>query len=43
MAEDWSHALQALGVSLRVAALSDVDYGRFIATLRESAEPIMRA
>ncbi len=30
-------------VSLRVAALSDVDYGRFIATLREAVEPIMRA
>jgi hypothetical protein len=30
-------------ISLRVAALSDVDYGQFIATLRESTEPIMRA
>ncbi len=30
-------------ISLRVAALSDVDYGLFISTLRESVEPIMRA
>lgn len=30
-------------ISLRVAALSDVDYGHFIATLRETAEPIVRA
>ncbi len=30
-------------ISLRVAALSDVDYGRFIATLRESVEPVLRA
>ena len=30
-------------ISLRVAALSDVDYGRFISTLRESVEPVLRA
>lgn len=30
-------------ISLRVAALSDVDYGQFISTLRETAEPIVRA
>ena len=30
-------------ISLRVAALSDVDYGHFIATLRESVEPVLRA
>ncbi len=30
-------------ISLRVAALSDVDYGQFIATLRESVEPVLRA
>lgn len=30
-------------VSLRVAALSDVDYGRFITTLREAVEPVLRA
>ncbi|MCP4506745.1 MAG: hypothetical protein GY826_10170, partial [Fuerstiella sp.] len=30
-------------VSLRVAALSDVDYGTFISTLRESVEPVLRA
>jgi hypothetical protein len=30
-------------ISLRVAALSDVDYGRFIATLREAVEPVLRA
>ncbi len=30
-------------ISLRVAALSDVDYGRFIATLRDVVEPVLRA
>ncbi len=30
-------------ISLRVAALSDVDYGDFISTLRESVEPLLRA
>ena len=30
-------------ISLRVAALSDVDYGQFISTLRESVEPVLRA
>jgi uncharacterized protein len=30
-------------ISLRVAALSDVDYGHFILTLREAVEPVMRA
>ncbi len=30
-------------ISLRVAALSDVDYGQFITTLRESVEPVLRA
>lgn len=30
-------------ISLRVAALTDVDYGFFIATLRESVEPVLRA
>ena len=30
-------------ISLRVAALSDVDYGRFISTLREAVEPVLRA
>lgn len=30
-------------ISLRVAALSDVDYGQFISTLRETVEPIVRA
>ena len=30
-------------VSLRVAALSDVDYGYFITTLREAVEPVLRA
>ena len=30
-------------ISLRVAALSDVDYGRFIGTLRESVEPVLQA
>ena len=30
-------------ISLRVAALSDVDYGLFISTLRETVEPIVRA
>ncbi|MDE0862224.1 MAG: MMPL family transporter [Rubripirellula sp.] len=30
-------------ISLRVAALSDVDYGYFISTLRESVEPVLRA
>ncbi len=30
-------------ISLRVAALSDVDYGRFIHTLRESVEPVLHA
>ena len=30
-------------ISLRVSALSDVDYGQFISTLRTSVEPIMRA
>ncbi len=30
-------------ISLRVAALSDVDYGRFISTLRTAVEPVVRA
>lgn len=30
-------------ISLRVAALSEVDYGQFISTLRESVEPVLRA
>ncbi len=30
-------------ISLRVAALSDVDYGRFISTLRRAVEPVLRA
>ena len=30
-------------VSLRVGALSDVDYGQFINTLRTAVEPVMRA
>ncbi len=30
-------------ISLRVAALSDVDYGRFISTLRLAVEPVIRA
>ncbi|MEO1527529.1 MAG: hypothetical protein AAFX06_19040, partial [Planctomycetota bacterium] len=30
-------------ISLRVDALSDVDYGAFIGTLRESVEPVLRA
>ncbi|GAA5506844.1 efflux RND transporter permease subunit [Novipirellula caenicola] len=30
-------------ISLRVGALSDVDYGRFISTLRTAVEPVMRA
>lgn len=30
-------------ISLRVGALSDVDYGLFISTLRTSAEPVLRA
>ncbi len=30
-------------ISLRVAALSDVDYGRFIYTLRESVQPVLQA
>lgn len=30
-------------ISLRVAALSDVDYGLFIATLRDVVEPVLRA
>ncbi len=30
-------------ISLRVAALSDVDYGRFISTLRTAVEPVIRA
>ncbi len=30
-------------ISLKVAALSDVDYGQFISTLRTSVEPVMRA
>lgn len=30
-------------ISIRVAALSDVDYGRFITTLREAVEPVLRA
>ncbi|TWU24385.1 MMPL family protein [Novipirellula galeiformis] len=30
-------------ISLRVGALSDVDYGRFIYTLRTAVEPVMRA
>ena len=37
------HGSELWRVSLRVAALSDVDYGRFISTLREAVEPIMRA
>ncbi len=30
-------------ISLRVGALSDVDYGEFISTLRTAVEPVMRA
>ena len=30
-------------ISLRVGALSDVDYGRFISTLRTAVEPVLRA
>lgn len=30
-------------ISLRVAALSDVDYGQFISTLRLAVEPVLRA
>lgn len=30
-------------ISLRVAALSDVDYGNFIYTLREAVEPVLHA
>ena len=30
-------------ISLRVGALSDVDYGQFITTLRTAVEPVMRA
>ncbi|MDM4014469.1 efflux RND transporter permease subunit [Roseiconus lacunae] len=30
-------------ISLRVSALSDVDYGQFIETLRTSVEPVLRA
>ncbi|QDT07829.1 MMPL family protein [Rubripirellula lacrimiformis] len=30
-------------ISLRVAALSDVDYGEFISTLRTAVEPVLRA
>ncbi|TWT54008.1 MMPL family protein [Rubripirellula amarantea] len=30
-------------ISLRVAALSDVDYGQFITTVRESVAPVLRA
>lgn len=30
-------------ISLRVGALSDVDYGRFIGTLRLAVEPVLRA
>ena len=30
-------------ISLRVAALSDVDYGHFISTLRTAVEPVLRA
>lgn len=30
-------------ISLRVGALSDVDYGKFISTLRTSVEPVLRA
>ena len=30
-------------ISLRVAALSDVDYGQFVSTLREVVEPVLRA
>ena len=30
-------------ISLRVGALSDVDYGNFIATLRTAVEPVLRA
>ena len=30
-------------ISLRVAALSDVDYGAFIATLREAVSPVLNA
>ncbi|MCC9601976.1 MMPL family transporter [Stieleria sp. JC731] len=30
-------------ISLRVSALSDVDYGQFISTLRTSVEPVLRA
>ena len=30
-------------ISLRVAALSDVDYGLFISTLRDVVEPVLRA
>ncbi|TWU58607.1 MMPL family protein [Rubripirellula tenax] len=30
-------------ISLRVAAISDVDYGQFISTLRTAVEPVLRA
>ena len=30
-------------ISLRVGALSDVDYGKFISTLRTAVEPVLRA
>ena len=29
-------------ISVRASALSDIDYGRFVETLREAVEPVRR-